>query len=234
MHPAKRRKLHQPGSFQNKPFRSPLRPAAKLQNDTTPSHPRDSEKDPIVGSQLSPMRNNSASHRAFRRAPTHTLSDQSGSTNDDPTDLQKQYTSLSIRSAQLCQSLENAEQALQIEVSDQVLELDQLIIKWRRIAQEAADELFSDAKARIDNAGGFAAWRRRAEQDSQRWHDEGRSDQALKIIRDPGDASYETFSEAAEQQLSEPEKDEESVSQGWLLKSPERTNFAFGSHSQWK
>jgi hypothetical protein len=117
---------------------------------------------------------------------------------------------LSIRLTQLSQSLENAEQALQIEASYQGTELEKLIAKWRTVAQEAADELFVDAKDRIDSMGGVSAWRRRAEEDSRRWYDdEDEKKQAQKSASASDDVqSQDKPTTTDRQELSEPEEDE--------------------------
>ncbi|OAP64522.1 hypothetical protein AYL99_00494 [Fonsecaea erecta] len=87
-------------------------------------------------------------------------------------DLQKQHTALSIQLTQLRQSLQTAEEALQVEGSKQDVELQTLISRWRTIAQEAAEELFADAKERIDRMGGVTQWRRQLQEDSRPWKDD--------------------------------------------------------------
>jgi hypothetical protein len=84
--------------------------------------------------------------------------------------LQKQRAELSLQHKQLCQSLDMVEQALQFEESGQEAQLQDLIGKWRAVAREAADELFVDAKDRIDQMGGAAAWRRRTQEDISHWN----------------------------------------------------------------
>ena len=64
------------------------------------------------------------------------------------------------------QSLDTAEQALQIVTSDQDKQLEALITKWKLAARDAAEELFIDAKARIDEMGGLEAWQRKVRDDN--------------------------------------------------------------------
>ena len=75
--------------------------------------------------------------------------------------------------------LDNAKQALRIESSNNDVELETLIIKWRNVSQRAADEVFDGARERVNCMGGMAAWRERAKQDTSPWdfenegHEEG-------------------------------------------------------------
>ncbi|ETI19920.1 hypothetical protein G647_08935 [Cladophialophora carrionii CBS 160.54] len=170
MHPAKRRKLDQPQPFQNKPFRSPLRTVSKVQGQPARGQPQNLGTPVGVTPQLTPLVNSADGLNSPQKSHQTTANLHVGSARGKPADLQKQYTALTIRLIQLRQSLENADQAIQIEESGQGAELKRLITKWRTVAQEAADELFADAKERIDGMGGVAAWRRRAEQESRRWN----------------------------------------------------------------
>lgn len=117
-------------------------------------------------------------------------------------DLSRQYTVLSIRLTQLRKSLDIAEQALKIERSSEDVQLEHLIIKWRAVAQETADELFTDAKERVARMGGMAAWRREHEN-----QDLVRSEDSNASANEP-DQHGSVSSE-------EDTQNEESVSQGW-------------------
>ena len=221
MHPLKRRKLDQP-LFHNKPFRSPLRAATKPQGNPTTD---------TAEAQWSPSSNSTIPQRRSQ--------DYSDSASDVPLAsaaigidaLQKDYTALSVRLTQLRQSLEIAEQALRIEASGQDSELKKLIVKWRAVAQETADELFTDAKARVDSMGGVVAWRRQAKSDSQSWHDEKENVAHTAISN--SDAVRDHMDSGALDEHDLPncaENEEQSVSQGWSHTFSVRTNFTFSQY----
>jgi hypothetical protein len=73
------------------------------------------------------------------------------------------------RLALLRSELDAANQALRIESSTQDSELAALIIKWRRVSQKAADEVFEGAHERVKRMGGMAAWREQSKRDTSRW-----------------------------------------------------------------
>ncbi|PTU22993.1 hypothetical protein P175DRAFT_0454203 [Aspergillus ochraceoroseus IBT 24754] len=86
--------------------------------------------------------------------------------------LQKQQRVLQSRLAALRSELETVQQALQIESSNRDDELEALIVKWRRVSQNAADEVFTGAQERVSRMGGIKAWRERMKNDSARWEQE--------------------------------------------------------------
>ncbi|KAJ9616364.1 hypothetical protein H2200_000082 [Cladophialophora chaetospira] len=208
MHPPKRRKLDQPQLFNNKPFRSPLRTPANTQGNVVRS--QTSTSDNAAKAQLSPSLSSkiplSHSQESFDSASAAPLN----SADVDVDALQKRQTALSIRLTQLHQSLECAEQALQIEASGQDAELKKLIIRWRAVAQEAADELFGDAKERVDSMGGVVAWRRQAEGDSQRWNDDLEKENMAHV--DDSDAFRNDKNTEVNDALSNCEEEEEECS----------------------
>ncbi|KAF3178612.1 ERAD-associated protein [Orbilia oligospora] len=65
----------------------------------------------------------------------------------------------SVRSAK--QVLEESSQALKIEQSGEDDKLEELILKWRQAAQNAADHMFSGAEQRFQRMGGMAGYRER-------------------------------------------------------------------------
>jgi hypothetical protein len=62
-----------------------------------------------------------------------------------------------------------------------------LIIKWRLISQEAAEEVFAGAQERVARMGGMKAWRQRSEQDATRWEENQGRDQAYMYDEDMED-----------------------------------------------
>lgn len=151
MNPAKRRRLEQPQPAINKPFRSPLRSAITTSsNDQNPS--------PSTPTSTRLPQTNSV---ALPAAPS--------SSSDGITSVSKQLSGLSLQLHKLKQKLDVFKQALQIETSGADKELHELIDKWKKVAQEGAEEVFADTKDRIDGMGGLAAWRKHAEEDNTAW-----------------------------------------------------------------
>lgn len=165
MHAAKKRRLDGPPAFQNKPFRSPLRKAAKDQMHAEQSQKAEAEHQ--LGAN--PGRIGTASDVPGLKPPLSSCVEAS-SANLEHRDTQKERSALSLQLTKLRQSLDTAQQALEIEASDQDAELRNLIAKWRAVAQEAAEELFTDAKQRVDGMGGVDAWRRRTNEDARLWN----------------------------------------------------------------
>lgn len=154
MHPAKRRRLEQTQITLNKPFRSPLRTTTKS-----------------VGDKSSITR--SSSNLPGTTAPAlHHVSPAQGSSpslTGISCENPSQYASLTHKLNKLRQSLDTAEQAVQIVTSDQDKQLEALVTKWRLVARDAADELFIDAKTRIGEMGGLEAWQRKVRDDRVLW-----------------------------------------------------------------
>ncbi|KAJ5247102.1 hypothetical protein N7468_002085 [Penicillium chermesinum] len=83
--------------------------------------------------------------------------------------LEKRERSLQAQLKSLDEELDRIQQAIQIESSGKDVELKALTIKWRLVAQEAADELFTGAKERVARMGGITAWRERNQGQSAQW-----------------------------------------------------------------
>jgi Swi5-dependent recombination DNA repair protein 1 len=141
-----------------------------------------------------------------RRRDIHHVGPTSNVVRHSPLGTHAEHVTLSLELSQLRQSLDTVQQALQIEQSGQRDELKILIAKWRGVAQEAADELFADAKDKIDGMGGFAAWQQQSDDDSRRWQGDDHDHHALRKNRSDPDDGLSS---------SEAEEDEQSVSRGW-------------------
>lgn len=139
MYAAKRKRLEQSHSSLKKPFRSPLAPVSKSA---------------VPSSTSSPL------SRQPQSAALATSLNGAGSP-------QTKHTELPLRLKRLKQDLDIAKQALQIEKSGADAELGDLINKWRIVAQEAADNLYTESKKRVEGMGGFAAWQRRQTEDDE-------------------------------------------------------------------
>ncbi|KAJ5091359.1 Tetratricopeptide-like helical [Penicillium alfredii] len=110
--------------------------------------------------------------RARKPARTSTFSPRSPLADPEILVLQKQQRALQSRIAALRSEVDNARQALRIESSTRDAELEALIIKWRVVSQDAADEVFVGARERVARMGGMATWRERAKHDTFQWDDE--------------------------------------------------------------
>ncbi|KAI9369744.1 hypothetical protein BJX61DRAFT_536179 [Aspergillus egyptiacus] len=87
-------------------------------------------------------------------------------------DLQKQQRALQSCLATLRSELDTVQQAFRIESSDRDEELEALIVKWKKVSQDAAEEVFAGAQERISRMGGVKAWRERGKGVDARWEQE--------------------------------------------------------------
>ncbi|KAL4934349.1 putative DNA repair protein Dds20/Mei5 [Aspergillus undulatus] len=169
----KRRRLEQASNALSRPFKSPLRretPTVK-EEATSPktkeiaaeSHseqtnpfptPPPTRKRTLLGQQ--------------RPTSTKTL------TPADPeiSRLQKQQRELQSRMSTLRSELDTVQQALRIESSNRDDELEALIVKWKKVSQDAAEEVFAGAQERISRMGGVKAWREKMKSNDARWEQE--------------------------------------------------------------
>lgn len=108
-------------------------------------------------------------------ADTHALSDSAAVDNDVNVDvavdsngdddidaLYKRYLDLSRQLTHLRQSLDAAQQAVNILQNDQETSVQALIDRWKGVVRDAADDLFDDAKERVERDGGLSRSRRRS------------------------------------------------------------------------
>lgn len=183
-HESKRRRLDAVTTL-SKPFKSPLRRPSLTENLS--QHPPSPLSAPVpegkqVPASLTTRYNEpqgvpssspatSPAVRQHKSAVRSSLSTPARSPLADPEllDLQKQQRSLQSRLINLQAEINTAKQALRIESSTKDSELEALIIKWRLISQEAADEVFAGAQERVARMGGMAAWRERNKRDTTRW-----------------------------------------------------------------
>lgn len=143
MYPASKRPLPSPStqSRLTKPFSSPL---IKRQ---VPA------KQKVIDTRASKL--NHASQ-------TTTETNDAAASEDTPIDeLYKQYTDLSRQLTQLRQSLDTTQQALNILKTNQQQSIQSLTEKWTSVIHDTAEELYTDAKARVERDGGFLARPRR-------------------------------------------------------------------------
>lgn len=75
--------------------------------------------------------------------------------------LQKQHTALLGTLASARASLETHAQALKLETSSTDRELEGLIVKWKGVGREAAEEVLTVVAARVEGMGGVKGWRQK-------------------------------------------------------------------------
>lgn len=223
-HQSKRRRLNAASTL-SKPFKSPLRArdasshppsstpvgitTAKDESESAPSPmTSNADTDPFVPPQGAPR-----SHKPVN-VPKFPAPKRSLLLDPELLELQKQQRYLQSRLATLRNELDNARQALRIESSSKDTELEGLIIKWRLVSQEAADEVFAGAQERVTKMGGMAAWRERSKQDSARWAFEAED----QVPADEYDLEQADSNETAQRDHGDPVKrDEEAQDEVGLL-----------------
>ncbi|KAL4766648.1 ubiquitin ligase complex subunit HRD3 [Aspergillus foveolatus] len=186
----KRRRLDQATTALSKPFKSPLRrPTPAVKDEvaspktegmaTTSSFTKTNTPDEQDGSTALPI---SSSKNALpippptrkRTLPGQGLTPARKPVPSDPEvlDLQKRQRELQSRLSSLRSDLDTVQQALRIESSSSDEELEALIMKWKKVSQDAAEEVFSGAQERISRMGGVKAWRERMNNNDARWEQE--------------------------------------------------------------
>ncbi|KAL4950875.1 hypothetical protein BDW69DRAFT_171184 [Aspergillus filifer] len=191
----KRRRLEQASSALSKPFKSPLRRDTLAQTvkheASSPSLARiattkSSQQSEIPSSARESSYSSASTPRSAsslltppptrkrtllgvgRPIPSRTLA----TTDPEISALQKQQRELQSRLSTLRSELDTVQQALRIESSNRDEELETLISKWKKVSQDAAEEVFTGAQERISRMGGVKAWREKMKSDDARWEQE--------------------------------------------------------------
>lgn len=221
---SKRRRLDAAAAL-SKPFKSPLRtrvgsshpPTSTPDTTTTPkeepyaaSSPTTSNADTNV--LASSSRTPAIHAHNFTNPPKLAAPQRSPLSDPELLDLQKQQRTLQSRLPTLRAELDTVRQALRIESSSKDAELEGLIIKWRLVSQEAADEVFAGAQERVARMGGMAAWKERSKQDAMRWHSEDEAQEHVdeeraedgthgpgQVLRDEKDSSIQQGEETQDE-----------------------------------
>jgi Swi5-dependent recombination DNA repair protein 1 len=228
MYPWKRRKLAADSSTLTKPFRSPLRVNANnVTAQPNVSNEQGSSSATRVASGLlaatskadsTPNKHESISLPApFMPNPLETMSMGVDA-------LQKEYSTLARRLTSLRQSLDTAQQALRIETFTKPTGIDAQIAKWRSVVREAADELFEDAKQRVDREGGVKNWLlQQAKEPPDTWFEEQQiqltetQKKMLEAQREDDQAEAEKYGLVDRKESEEPEDEGSTVSHGVSL-----------------
>ncbi|KAL2824169.1 hypothetical protein BDW59DRAFT_89152 [Aspergillus cavernicola] len=185
----KRRRLNHAPVALSKPFKSPLRrPTPTVQDETT--FPEKQEETDTTSTQTTmpdkrnvqnpfspPMSTNSLATPPSSRK--RTMLGQRLTPARKPIlpdleilNLQKEQQRVQSRLSSLCSELDTVQQALRIESSTRDKELEALIVKWKQVSQDAAEEVFTGAQERISRMGGVKAWRAQMKNIDNRWEQE--------------------------------------------------------------
>ncbi|KAF7592782.1 hypothetical protein BBP40_012464 [Aspergillus hancockii] len=198
----KRRRVETAASALSKPFKSPLRRPPQVsetkhealpnQDDNASPKPvlkhnivdkRDARNQPETSTSTTPtcpsvystsISPSSSLETRKRKLHVNHLASPKKPIFSDPAvlDLQKQQRALQSRLATLRSELDTAQQALRLESSTKDAEIESLIVKWRSISQNAAEEVFSGAQERVARMGGLKIWKERMKSNSVNWEEE--------------------------------------------------------------
>ncbi|KAI9719383.1 MAG: hypothetical protein M1812_003454 [Candelaria pacifica] len=168
----KRRRLNDASHTLSKPFKSPLKTPLLAKGDDAIKH-ETSQEQPLKGLEGAESHGNrgviqenastpsqALEHAASKKIEPNikylpTLSYEDG----DLSSMLKTQRGLESELRNLREEVETFEQAVRIESSGEDDELEKLIHKWRVASREAADEMFTSVRDRVNRMGGPAAWR---------------------------------------------------------------------------
>ncbi|KAL4997867.1 hypothetical protein BDV10DRAFT_185859 [Aspergillus recurvatus] len=187
----KRRRLDQATTALSKTFKSPLRrptPAVKDEvcspkvegtatffssTEATASDKQDTD-DATLYTPRSTTALPTPPPTRKRKLPEQRLTSARRPVHSDPeiATLQRKQRELQSRLSSLRSDLDTVQQALRIESSNRDEELEALIVKWKKVSQDAAEEVFTGAQERITCMGGVKAWRERMNDNDARWEQE--------------------------------------------------------------
>ncbi|KAL5334884.1 hypothetical protein BJX70DRAFT_391039 [Aspergillus crustosus] len=191
----KRRRLDQATTALSRPFKSPLRRPTQTTKEASLSV---SEKPEETAVPLSPQNTPPSRKRTSSPPPpsntkgdaiptppptrkrplpspgTHLhLAKKSLISDPELLTLQTRQRTLHTLLSDLKSEFDTVQQALRIESTNRADELEALIVKWKTVSQDAAEEVFSGAAERIARMGGVKGWRERTARDFDRkWEDE--------------------------------------------------------------
>ncbi|KAI4166110.1 MAG: hypothetical protein LQ342_000541 [Letrouitia transgressa] len=167
--PIKRRRI-EPSSALSKPFRSPLKiPLNPCPQSANTANAILSSDTPLNESKSGlapePLLNHITPATPLSRPslPRTRLSSHISPSKSSPqvAELQKKHTALLAQLNASKVKLDTTAQALKLESSQSDAELELLIKKWRRASKDAAEEVFSSVRDRVNRMGGVKAWKER-------------------------------------------------------------------------
>ncbi len=169
---AKRRRLDNASHTLSKPFKSPLTTRLLTEDHQSPGQGSQGEKclqtlesTDSFNSHSVVSVHTSTPTKAFQNAASRkpranfNQSPQSFPEDAELASLLKTQRSLESELRDLREELETLEQALRIESSGEDEKLEGLVHKWKTASREAADEMFTSVRDRVNRMGGPAAWR---------------------------------------------------------------------------
>ncbi|KAL9608869.1 MAG: hypothetical protein Q9167_006318 [Letrouitia subvulpina] len=167
--PVKRRRI-EASSALSQPFKSPfktsLKPSPQSANTATAIRSSDTPLEKNKSrSAPKPLLTHTTPAAPSPRLPlprTRPLSYISPSKlSPQVAELQKKHTALLTQLNASKAKLDTTTQALKLESSQPDAELEVLIQKWRRASKDAAEEVFSSVRDRVNRMGGVKAWKER-------------------------------------------------------------------------
>lgn len=142
-----------------KPFRSPLVRKSSSSISTGPGKVNESS----VATQQAQTESHDTIAATSGALDTAIDNNNDNDGNDADTDeLYQQYMDLSRQLTQMRQSLDTAQQALNILRTDQEHNMHALTEKWRSVVRDTAEEFFEDFKARAENGCSWSRPRQRS------------------------------------------------------------------------
>ncbi|KAL8710152.1 MAG: hypothetical protein Q9220_005235 [cf. Caloplaca sp. 1 TL-2023] len=156
-HPIKKRRRTSPSSTKPlfKPFRTPLKPSS-ASGTNAGVYPSSPLKETTPTSTTSPIRPPPRPPSATLTTPVIPQPTPIPLSKNTPTtlsDLRKTHTHHLTTLLSLRSKLATTTQALEIETSSSSADLEVLIRRWRKVSQEAADEVFGIMRGRVEGVG---------------------------------------------------------------------------------
>ncbi|KAJ0420476.1 hypothetical protein BJY00DRAFT_283947 [Aspergillus carlsbadensis] len=241
---AKRRRLDNASAALSRPFKSPLRRDTQtvLKEETTSlekgqsiaSIPSTQSTPSLEKTPQNPLRTPTSTNTLTTPPPTarkrttyrqrSTVGQNSVRKDPEIQGLEKEQRALQSRLASLHSELDTVQQALRIESSSRDEELEALIVKWKKVSQDAAEEVFTGAQERISRMGGVKGWREKMRKAENRWEQEemeswfGNVDaEALDFDADEVEARRAEMREEAEKKAREKREAETNESEEFTM-----------------
>lgn len=163
----KRRRLNDNAATLSKPFHSPL----KVNNKKAKLSAHDADDDKHEAESQSNSHKEQCPIDGVKGSATTQETASSPVKDKDVTQLQREYAALSQDLKHRRQNLDMLQQALNIRTSNQQEKLDKLIIRWRLIAREVADEVYTTTSAQVKDMGGLQAIKKHSQDFAAEWSD---------------------------------------------------------------
>ena len=164
--PSKRHKINDTsGLF--KPFKSPVQKSQDENSSKAPSL-NDSTSRPGISSKKSEVEETKPPLGGIEvRQPPKGTTILEPAVSQEVFALRRQHTVLLNNLSTVRAELDKVDQALKIEASPRDEELKRLIQRWRVASQQAAEEVYADARDRVNGMGGLHAWQEKQKKRSE-------------------------------------------------------------------